>query len=305
MIKGKKAQIPLLLLGPMLLVLVAALVVFRMWPKQEVQPLPDTPLETPASPRESPQPTLFPSAPLPTPSNIDSYDLTPEQKLRAEQLTSVFENGTIELQYGYVEDLDDGRGYTAGRAGFTTADGDAYEVVQLYTKLKPNNSLAKYLPVLQELAEEGNDSVRELKGYDKAWRDSADITEFRAAQDAVVDKLYYQPAKSHADRLGLKLPISRAFLYDTIIQHGNGKDPDGLPSLLNKVIYQGDEVDWLVAMIAVRKVDLQSPANSDTRDEWRKATGRCDVYRELLDSGNYYLEGPMEIKTKEYKVTIP
>jgi hypothetical protein len=37
------------------------------------------------------------------------------------QITSTFENSTLELQYDYVENIGDGRGITAGRAGFTSA----------------------------------------------------------------------------------------------------------------------------------------------------------------------------------------
>ncbi len=64
--------------------------------------------------------------------------LNKDQKRRAEQLTSIFENGKTEIQYGYVEALDDGRGF--GRAGFTTATGDALEVVRSIHAV-PNNKL--------------------------------------------------------------------------------------------------------------------------------------------------------------------
>ena len=35
------------------------------------------------------------------------------------------------LQYGYIEDIGDGRGYTAGIIGFTTGIGDLPDVVKL------------------------------------------------------------------------------------------------------------------------------------------------------------------------------
>ena len=41
-----------------------------------------------------------------------------------DSITSCFENSTKTIQYGYVEALNDGRGYTAGKAGFTTGTGD-------------------------------------------------------------------------------------------------------------------------------------------------------------------------------------
>ncbi len=119
-------------------------------------------------------------------------ELTPEQKRRCEQYTSIFENDTIELQYAYVEPLDDGRGYTSGRAGFTTATGDALEVVQKYTAQKANNPLAKYLPELKRLAKAESGSIKNLGGYVDAWKLAAKDPLFRQVQDEVSDQLYYR-----------------------------------------------------------------------------------------------------------------
>src|SRR4051794_21747519 len=53
-----------------------------------------------------------------------THTLSPDAQRVAEAITSVFENSTTELQYGYSVELDDGRGVTAGRAGFTSGTGD-------------------------------------------------------------------------------------------------------------------------------------------------------------------------------------
>jgi chitosanase len=58
----------------------------------------------------------------------------PAAKHRAEQIISSFENSTTVIQYGYAENLHDGRGITAGRAGFTSGTDDLLAVVQLYLK---------------------------------------------------------------------------------------------------------------------------------------------------------------------------
>lgn len=55
------------------------------------------------------------------------------QRRRADQLISNFENSTSEIHYCYVEALDDGRGYTVGGAGFTSATGDLLEVATAST----------------------------------------------------------------------------------------------------------------------------------------------------------------------------
>lgn len=64
-------------------------------------------------------------------------------------IVSSAENSTLRYteHYRYIEDINDGRGYTAGLIGFTSATGDLLEVVEYYCRLKPSdNPLARYLP---------------------------------------------------------------------------------------------------------------------------------------------------------------
>src|SRR5438132_3036639 len=81
------------------------------------------------------------------------------QKRRAEALTSLFENSTLTPQYDYIEALGDGRGYTAGRAGFTSATGDMLDVVKRYTRVVPGNPLGRFLPRLEVLAKKEDGSI--------------------------------------------------------------------------------------------------------------------------------------------------
>src|SRR5215211_6885999 len=82
------------------------------------------------------------------PSAVDAKPagLTHAQHVRVDKLISEFENSTSVIQYCYVEALDDGRGYTVGRAGFTSATGDLLEVAEQYTRAVPGNPLEPLLP---------------------------------------------------------------------------------------------------------------------------------------------------------------
>ena len=64
------------------------------------------------------------------------------------ELVSSAENSSLDwkAQYTYIEDIGDGRGYTAGIIGFCSGTGDMLELVEEYTERKPGNVLAKYLP---------------------------------------------------------------------------------------------------------------------------------------------------------------
>ncbi|WP_368237462.1 chitosanase [Bacillus velezensis] len=234
--------------------------------------------------------------------------LNKDQKRRAEQLTSIFENGKTEIQYGYVEALDDGRGYTCGRAGFTTATGDALEVVEVYTKVVPNNKLKKYLPELRRLAKDESDDISNLKGFASAWRSLGNDKAFRAAQDKVNDSLYYQPAMKRSENAGLKTALAKAVMYDTVIQHGDGDDPDSFYALIKRTNKKmggspkdgTDEKKWLNKFLDVRYDDLMNPSDEDTQDEWRESVARVDVFRDIVKEKNYNLNGPIHVRSSEY-----
>ena len=238
--------------------------------------------------------------------------MTPQQKRTAEQLTSLFENGTTEIQYAYAERLKDGRGITSGRAGFTTATGDAYDVIKLFTAKVPDNSLAVYLPLLKELAAKESAGIKGLKGFIAAWAKEAQTAEFCRVQDQITDKLYYRPSVKYSTELSLKTALAQGFLYDTIIQHGDGDDPDGLPALLKRTNAKaggtpGDgisEEKWLTAFIKVRRACLADAYNPATRAEWAESVERCDVFARIAASGNYQLQTPFTVNWYNEKSII-
>src|SRR5262249_19766743 len=142
------------------------------------------------------------------------------------------------IQYAFIKNLNDGRGFTAGRAGFTTATGDLLDVVKRYTARQPRNPLKRFLHVLRPLARQHSDDTGDLAGVKRAWKKAALDPVFLAVQDEVVDETYYRPAVRRWQDLGLRTPLSLVAIYDTIIQHGEGDDPDGLPAVICRAVAQ-------------------------------------------------------------------
>ena len=232
-----------------------------------------------------------------------AHELSPEAKRIAESVTSVFENSTPELQYGYAEELDDGRGVTAGRAGFTSATGDLVIVVRRYVALVPASPLAAYLPVLEALDEDGSDDTTGLTGFAQTWEQAANDPVMRSVQDGVVDELYYRPAMDHASRVGAVLPLTLASLYDTIIQHGDGDDPDGIGALISEAdtIAGGSpaggvkEMAWLRTFLSVRHQHLLHAFDPETREAWAESAGRVDALVDLADQDEWALDAPVTL----------
>ena len=232
----------------------------------------------------------------------------------ADQLICLFENDQPTPQYDYIERLDDGRGFTAGRVGFTTGTGDLYLVVQRYTARVPDNPLAEFLPALHDrLTATNRDDITGLEKLPAAWTTAARDPRFRAIQDSVVDKLYYGPAMKHADRLGIRTALGKAMLYDAIVQHGGGDDTDSLAALLDRTQSRAggapkdgvDEPQWLRTFLAVRRESLSHAEDSATRAAWADSVERVDVFRDLLDAGKLDLRGPLRIQVGGRLVRLP
>ena len=111
----------------------------------------------------------------------------------------------------------------------------------------------------------------------------------------------------------MKTALSACALYHTIIQHGHGDDPDGLPALIKKTnsnvggtVKSGvDEKKWLREFLKVRRNDLQHPHNKETEKEWKESVDRVDAMVKILDQNNMDLHPPIHIKTPNHVATIP
>ncbi|MEV7027138.1 chitosanase [Kitasatospora sp. NPDC093558] len=267
---------------------------------------------TPAAPAAGPASATAALTAAAAARPLDAGGMTADQRRRADQLISIFENSTTEIQYGYAENINDGRGVTAGRAGFTTNDGDALKVVRAYTAAVPDNPLARFIPELERLASAGSGDTSGLPeaDYIAAWKQAAQDAVFRQVQDDQVDQRYFSPAMSQADRLGLTTALARAELYDASIQHGNGTEYDALPALIGRTTAKvgppssAGENAWLDAFFEVRIDDLTNPANGSTADEWRKSVDRVECLRRIAATGNHNLDGPLNVTAFGSSYTI-
>lgn len=225
-----------------------------------------------------------------------------ERQMQIEdRLVSVFENATTEIQYGYIQNLHDGRGYTAGRSGFTSATDDLLEVVTRYTAKNPHNPLARLLPALR--AVNGSASTAGLHDLPAAWQASASDPSFITTQDEVNDALYRQPARELSKQLGLRLPLSKAAIYEAGIQHGYGTDFDSVNQIAQRATHQVggtpatgvDERIWLGAFLHERQRNLRNPANQATAKEWAASVDRANAMLSIYNSGNLQLNGVIKL----------
>ncbi len=221
----------------------------------------------------------------------------PAKKDIAMQLVSSAENSSLDWksQYRYIEDIDDGRGYTAGIIGFCSGTGDMLDLVELYTQREPGNPLAEYLPALREV--DGTDSHDGLDpGFTRAWETAAEDPAFQQAQNDERDRVYFDPAVSRGKSDGLGT-LGQFAYYDAIVMHGDGGDSTSFSSIRNRALANakppaqgGDEVSYLNAFLDARVWAMQ-------QEEAHSDTSRVDTaQRVFLKNGNLNLDPPLDWK---------
>ena len=245
-------------------------------------------------------------------ANVPVTGLTVSQRRIADALVSEFEHGTLAPDYCDVEALGDGRGYTVGRAGFTSADGDLLEFVRDYTAVAPGNPLARLLPQLERSARADSASTAGLAALPAAWRATCNRPLDRVVQDRIVDELYFDQALKLWRQLGLRTPLSLAALYDAMIQHGDGDDPDGIPALVRSATARAGgtpatgigEARFLQAFLAARRADVVHASDPSTRAVWAQSVDRVDVFSYLLRTGQWQLAAPVNVRTANYHLRL-
>jgi chitosanase len=238
-----------------------------------------------------------------TASAVDLTD--PHEKDIAMQVVSSAENSSLDwrAQYKYIEDIGDGRGYTAGIIGFCSGTGDMLEVVEAYTDAEPGNVLAKYLPALREV--NGTDSHDGLDpNFPADWRRAAADPAFQKAQDDERDSVYFNPAVNQAKSDGLRA-LGQFIYYDAMVMHGPGNDADSFGGIRRTAIAKakppaqgGSEVTYLNAFLDARKAAMK-------REEAHSDTSRVDTeQRVFLNNGNLDFTPPLTWKVYGDSYTI-
>ena len=230
-------------------------------------------------------------------ANFDTNKTISNNKLLRDTVFSLVasaENSTLNYQksYGYIEDIGDGRGYTAGLVGFTSRTGDLLKVVQEYQKLEPKNKLVKFIPALKKV--EGSSSHGEL-GIDfiKAWKQAARDSKFIEAQDKIVKEMYLNPAVHYAKKDNLS-PLGQYIYYDALVVHGPGNDESSFGGIRREALKQSrrpknetEERKYLLTFLKVRtKIMKKEAAHSDL--------SRLNVQRKFINEDKWNLALPLK-----------
>ncbi|MFE0509161.1 chitosanase [Streptomyces sp. NPDC058964] len=229
----------------------------------------------------------------------------PAKKELAQRIVASAENSTLDWRsaYGYIEDIGDGQGYTAGVIGFCTGTHDLLTLVEHYTAAHPHNGLARYLPALRKV--DGTDSHEGLDGFPAAWKAQARLKAFRRAQDEERDRVYFDPAVRLAKLDGLGT-LGQFVYYDAMVFHGPGTGPNGFHGLRERALKEADtpseggsEKEYLDIFLDVRRKAMKTKKPGID-------TSRIDTaQRRFLYDGNLGLDTPLEWRVYGEPYRIP
>jgi chitosanase len=218
----------------------------------------------------------------------------PREKQIAMELVSSAENSTLDWrrEYGYIQDIHDGRGYTAGLIGFCSGTGDMLALVGAYARAQPDDPLARFVPALRRV--NGTASHRGLgRPFVHAWRRAADDPVFRRLQMRELDRTYFDPAvrRAKADGLGT---LGQFIYYDAIVMHGPGPGPNSFGGLRARArelartpADGGSQIQYLNVFLDVRRAAMK-------REREHHNTSRIDdEQRVFLREHNLALRPPL------------
>lgn len=212
------------------------------------------------------------------------------------EMTSTAENSTLDwtTAYGYIEDINDQRGYTAGLVGFCSATGDMLQLIRQYAVERPTgNTLATYITKLEECTAIGYGSGASAAAssklgapYISAWKAAASNDPvFRKVQRDFRKSMYWDDALTQALADGMG-PLGLAIYYDVLVNHGVGTDSESFGGILSYVRSNntkpssgGNMVTWLMAVINRRDTILKGWGDDQS------VNGRVAMHKTLVNGG--------------------
>lgn len=222
-----------------------------------------------------------------------------EDRLKAMAVVHIFETGRPIGDYAACAVLDDGAGISYGINQFTHRSGSLAAVVEKYLEIDGaigREVIDERLPTLKKTSKVAIGKLAADQQFKKALKAAAVTREMREAQEAVAFEKYLKPAIDECERLGFKLPLSLAVVYDSIV-HGSWEKirdrvrvtPSGVSETAKAVTLTtaADEKRWIISYVRLRHIWLR------TVPRLKKTSYRTEFFLRQMTLGKWELELPM------------
>lgn len=223
--------------------------------------------------------------------------ITPEQKRACKAIVSIFETGKAQGNPSACTILPDGAGISYGLHQATDASGSLDTILVEYIR-RGGSMRAEAWDVLMIVQANVSTQYRSISAASPGVVRAVDMLRqmgadpiMAEAQEAVFDRLYWQPAQDQAEAMGLVEPLSWAVCYDTAIHSG----PSGIARIRARFpevppIRGGDERKWTAAYVRARRSWLTSRVGIVAQTVYR-----MDAFLSLIEAGRWDLTPPFRV----------
>lgn len=217
--------------------------------------------------------------------------LNETKKRTAQAIVNIFETGSARGEYGQVTLFAGDSGHlTYGRAQTTLASGNLFLLIKAYVA-SPGAKLAeKFTPYLADL--QNRDVSLDLdRSLQELLRQAGDDPTMQITQDAFFDRVYWAPAVTSAEYIGVALPLSVAVVYDSRI-HGSWH------RVRNQTIDQYGSVEkigeeqWIADYILERGDWLANHSNRLLQ----RTVYRMQAFTQLIEQNAWQLPLPLDVR---------
>ena len=219
--------------------------------------------------------------------------VTATQASTAKAIVNLFETGQVLGDYSAVTVLPGDTGHlTYGRSQTTLGSGNLAVLIERYCTQAGARFGARLRDWRASLKARDKALDRDLQLHN-LLRACADDPVMRDVQDRFFDDTYWQPAVRAAGRLGIRLPLGVAIVYDSWVHGSWGAMRDRTDR--GGTLQQSGEHEWLERYVDTRREWLATHSNPLLR----KTVYRMDAFRALMDQGYWGLELPLVVRGRE------
>jgi chitosanase len=213
------------------------------------------------------------------------------QKRSVQAIVNIFETGRPLGDYGQVTMLPGNSGHlTYGRSQTTLASGNLFLLIRAYCR-DPAAQFGEALTAFLGRLEDTDFDLDHNGAFRDLLRAAGDDPVMRHAQDWFFDREFWAPAVRSAEFIGSETALGTAVVYDSRI-HGSWHRMRDRTNESHGPLSDVGEKEWMVQYVQVRRDWLANHSN----ELLRKTVYRMDALKQLMDSKNWGLDLPLEIR---------
>jgi chitosanase len=219
--------------------------------------------------------------------------LTDTQKRTAQAIVNIFETGSAVGDYGNVTVVAGDSGHlTYGRSQTTLASGNLFLLLKAYVEA-PNAEFADGIRPFLPRVQARDLSLDNDRGLRSLLRQAGSDPVMREVQDAFFDRVYWAPAQTASQDLGITSALGCCIVYDSIVHGSFRRIRDRTIDAIGRIGTAGvTERDWVTRYVAIRRAWLASSPNPLLQ----RTVYRMDALRKIIDASNWDLSLPLTVR---------